>query len=156
MGAHVDYQRTVRPARLSALVTAMLVLHILALKLLSLPSDRSLRARMWRISIAVTNTHSCGWMWDHKRSQNYKGEIAHVISITDFNFARTTRICVVKIRKLFYYTINLLFYHTLDTFTTQWTSLPHIGHFYHTVDIFTTHWTFLPHVITVKHQKTVV
>ena len=43
-----------------------------------------------------------------------------------------TTICVVKFRKLFYYTINLLFYHTLGIFTTQFTILPHIGHFYHT------------------------
>jgi hypothetical protein len=109
MGAHVDFQRTVRPARLSALVTAMLVLHILALKLLSLPSDRH------------------PFVWFDVRLQ------------TESNLMKAkSRTGAPKQISISHGPHIGHFYHTVDIFTTHWTFLPHSGNLYHTLDIFTT------------------
>ena len=49
---------------------------------------------------------------------------------------------------------EMIFYHTLDIFTTHWTFLQHIGHLYDTLDIFTTHCTSLPHIGPFYHTFT--
>ena len=85
MGARVDLQTLFRHETLSTFDTAMFFLHILALKLLFIPSARHL------CRLVFGARHLC--------RRPFEDKIAHGSSKTDFNFARTTRICVVKIRK---------------------------------------------------------